>query len=151
MEKFLENLVQATAPATADKFKPVARYYADMDFMLYVNENCSYRADRVDAFLTVLWHPQDDRLVGIKLKGFKLLFDQLRAVVGEVLRPDHFLPLIKALELAYVGGIAETIISSYENEKRKQRTRELYAKARELLTKEQPAFNAGDELLRKAA
>jgi hypothetical protein len=55
-------------------FSPKACYHRSMDFLIYLNEDCSYRADRVDQFLTLLWHPHEERLVGIKLKGFLALF-----------------------------------------------------------------------------
>ena len=57
-------------------FRPVARYYPPMDFLLYLKEDCSYRADRVDQFLTLLWHPYKDELVGIKLKGIRFIYEK---------------------------------------------------------------------------
>lgn len=80
------------------KFAPVARYYSAMDLMLYVSEDCSYRASRIDAFLTVLLHPQDDRVVGIKLKGVRFLFERVKAILG--LSDSEFLPLVRVLEVA---------------------------------------------------
>jgi hypothetical protein len=93
-------------------FKPIARYYESMDFLLYLNEDCSYRADRVSGFITVLLHPQEDRLVGLKLKGFKFLFNHLKN--HSSLRENDFVPLIKVLELAFTMGIGETLVNSLQ-------------------------------------
>lgn len=79
-------------------FAPGARYYADLDYLLYMREPHSYRADRVDDFLTVLWHPDADRLVGVKFKGWRLVFDQVKEKLGW--KDEGFFPLIKALEFA---------------------------------------------------
>ena len=50
----LFNNLLANAKLSEDdsqsQFQPVAKYYPEMDFMLYLNEDCSYRADRVDQF-----------------------------------------------------------------------------------------------------
>ena len=98
-----------------------------MDFLLYLREDYSCRADRVDAFLTVLWHPNEDHLIGIKLKGFRFLFQQLKLLLE--LKEDAIFPLVKALEIALVGGVAEHIINAVERE----RLEDLYGKARELV------------------
>lgn len=112
MGSLLQNLVSDAwkAPGAGDdeRFQPVARFYPNMDFLLYVSEDCSYRADRVDMFLTLLWHPYDERVVGIKLKGFRFIFDRVKATLG--LEDAQFLPLVQALEVALTGGMAEAII-----------------------------------------
>jgi hypothetical protein len=91
-----------------------------------LNEDCSYRADRVDQFLTVLWHPHEDRLVGIKLKGFRFLFERIKNVLE--LDDDQFLPLVKAIEIALVGGVAESIM----DEQRQARLKTCYDEARKI-------------------
>lgn len=119
MENFVTELVQASGATLNDKsFSPVARYYSAMDFVLYLNTDCSYRADRVDSFLTVLWHPQKEELVGIKLKGFNFLFERLRAILD--LGDKDFIPLVKALEIALVGGAAEALISKVDGKRKKE-------------------------------
>ena len=108
-------------------FEPTAKYYHAMDFLLYLREDCSYVADRVDPFLTVLYHPDDQsRIVGIKLKGFRFLFDQFRKVV-EQLNDDHFLPVVKFIEMALVAGMAEAYIA--KNKERIQKSRERIEKS----------------------
>ena len=107
------------------KFKPHSRYHAGMDFLLYLKEDVSYRADRVDAFLTLLWHPYEDRLVGLKLKGFHFIFQRVKSILD--LKNRDFLPLVKALEVALTGGVAECMMNALEQ----QRIEEKYQKAKE--------------------
>ena len=123
METFLHSLL-GMSEITQPPFRPVARYHPDMDILIYVREDCSYRADRVDAFLTVLYDPYADELVGLKLKGFKFLFKQLQSIIN--LPDDAWMPLVKALELALVGGVAQNIM----NEVEAQRIRLKYDQAR---------------------
>lgn len=107
--KSLLNEARRDESAAIEPFKPIARYYPSMDFLLYLTEDCSYRGDRVDQFLTVLWHPYENRLVGIKLKGFGYVFSVLKSLLD--LDDDKFLPLTKALEyLLSIEGVAESII-----------------------------------------
>ena len=109
-------------------FAPIARYYPSMDFVIYLKEDCSYRADRVDSFLTVLWHPYEQKLVGVKVKGFAFLFERLKKIITD-LEDEHFLPIVKALELAMTDGSAESLMSGIEV----KRKAELYEKAIELV------------------
>lgn len=115
---------------SGNPFVPVARYYPAMDFLLYLNADCAYRADRVDTFLTLLWHPLEDRLVGLKLKGFRFLFNQVKAISG--LEEADFLPVVKLLETALVGGVAEAAMTRIEQ----KRVEEQYAKAKEFAREE---------------
>lgn len=92
-----------------DHFYPVARFHPEMDVIEYQNEDVSYRAERVDGMLTLLWHPKDERLIGIALKGFRFLFQQLKERHG--VSDDKFLPLIMAVEEALVLGAAEGIMA----------------------------------------
>jgi len=87
-----------------EAFEPCASYSEPMDQLIYLCEDVSYRADRVDQFLTILWHPHDERVIGIKLKGIRALFDGLQsivsAVVGKDLSGEAFLPIVGAITLA---------------------------------------------------
>ena len=133
----MRGLIGEVAPAAYTPkdggFGPVARYDKSMDFLLYINEDCAYRADRVDAFLTVLWHPDDERLVGLKLKGFKFLFQQLKAISDSQIKESDFLPLVKVLEIAMVGGVAEAMMQKIED----SRLRDRYAIARKFANDEE--------------
>lgn len=130
MSGFVDDLfssVDLTAGQRGAGFEPTAKYYHAMDFLLYVREDCAYVADRVDPYLTVLYHPNEGRIVGIKLKGFRFLFDQFRKIVGR-LGDEHFLPVVKFIEIALVAGVAEAYIA--ENKERIQKS---YAEARQLV------------------
>jgi hypothetical protein len=108
MTGLLDKIAPEFVGDNVPRFVAGARYYADMDYLLYMQEPCSYRADRVDEFLTVLWHPDDDRLVGVKLKGWLFIFNELREKMGW--DDEDFFPLVKALEF----GLAE-VLARYVN------------------------------------
>ncbi len=128
MKTLVDRLFPDGRPEVAE-FRPMARYFGPIDAMIYVRDDVSYRADRVDPFLTVLWHPTEDRLVGVKLKGFRFLFERLSAVAPEVSTND-FLPLVKALEIALAAGVGEVLTDGLE--KKLQRDRK-YEQARQLI------------------
>jgi hypothetical protein len=72
------------------EFKPSAKYIAPMDCLIYLKEDCSYRAVRVDPLRTVLLHPTDDYPVGIKLKGMRHIFERYRAILMSLsIKPDQ--------------------------------------------------------------
>ena len=76
----MKNFSEVTLP----EFLPSAKYIAPMDFLIYLREDCSYRAVRVDALRTVLLHPSEDRPVGVKLKGMRHLFERYRAILNSM-------------------------------------------------------------------
>jgi hypothetical protein len=83
-------------------FKPCARYFESMDDIVYLREDLPYRADRVDEFLTLLWHPDETRAIGVKIKGIRSLFRRLRAIsepLGTKLDERDFVPVVSLLEL----------------------------------------------------
>lgn len=113
-------------------FKACARYYAPMDHILYLELDCAYRADRVDQFLTILWHPDCDRAVGVKLKGFRFLFNRVQQILqprGILLSNEDFFPLMSVLEVAFTAGFGPGIMAEAE----RQRLVKQYDKAREML------------------
>lgn len=99
-------------------FSPVARYHAEMDIVQYLKEDCSYRAERVDGSLTLLWHPYEDRLVGIALKGFRFLFQRVKEKYG--VPEEVFLPLVNVLQAALEDGAGEEIMEEAIAKKRKE-------------------------------
>ena len=66
------------------EFAPGAKYFAPMDCIIYLREDCSYRAVRIDALRTVLLHPTEDRPVGIKVKGALFVAERLRAILRSI-------------------------------------------------------------------
>jgi len=83
--------------AMARPFEPTAYFDSEMDQLVYLTSNASYRAERVDAYLTILWDARELRIIGIKLKGFRSLFDDLKA--AGLVEESHFFPLCKAIIL----------------------------------------------------
>jgi len=137
MTDFLARLLETAGVAVSEPvpgsgFRPTAKYYHAMDFLLYVREDCSYRSDRIDRFLTVLYHPYEETIVGIKLKGFRFLFEQFKRIVKDLtdlnLDDRHFLPVIAFIEVAVVAREAEAILA--EN---MERIKSSYDDARDLV------------------
>lgn len=112
MTGLLEQLAPEYAGGNVPKFVAGAKYDADMDFLLYLQEPLSYRADRVDAFLTLLWHPRDDRMIGVKLKGWRLMFGEMKEKLG--LQESAFFPLVDALEFALAEVFATEIMDKVQ-------------------------------------
>lgn len=120
----------AVNPSTP--FTPSARYYGPMDYILYLEEDTAHRADRVDRFLTLLWHPYEERAIGVKLKGFRFIFERMRQILeaqGTPVGDNAFVPLITAFEVAATAGLGATLMASAD----RQRLDEKYARARGLI------------------
>jgi hypothetical protein len=94
------------------QFQPHARYHHGLDMVVYVTEDCSYTSEPVDAFLTLFWHPSQERLVGVKLKGFRHAFVQVRDRLGW--EEGDWLPLVSVLELRMEQGLGEEIMRRAE-------------------------------------
>jgi hypothetical protein len=127
----LDDLLVQWGNTPLEPFQPCAHYYDAMDSVLYLQEDVSYRADRVDTFLTLLWHPQDDRVVGVKLKGWRYLFQRLQSILqasGVEIPDSHFVRLISAIEVAITAAGPEIVADT-----ERQRIDEKYARAREIV------------------
>ena len=120
-------------------FEPRALYYETMDFLLYLQEDVPYRADRIDQFLTLLWHPHEDRAIGVKIKGFRVLFDRVRAILNtkNINVSDGFVPFVTAIEVAFTAGLGAMITLDAE----RKRLEESYETARTLVRSVE--FDAG--------
>ena len=121
-----------------DDFKACAHYYPPMDCVIYLRENLAYRADRVDEYLTLLWHPYETRAIGVKIKGFAKLFKTLQTVsraTGRDLPETAFHPLMKAIEAALTVQAGSFVTDHVEQERlaEQQRLTERYAKAFEVV------------------
>jgi hypothetical protein len=81
--------------AQGTPFEPAAFFDAEMDQLIYLSTNAPYRADRIDPFLTLLWDADKPNLVGVKIKGFRAVFEQLKTA-GLVVE-DHFVPLCEII------------------------------------------------------
>lgn len=110
------------SPDGPPKFEPVARYFAPMDCLIYLREDCTYRAVRLNAFTTILLHPYEDRPVGVKLKGMRFLHERLKAILLAVGAPQAKLGgvhLIAYWEVA-LTGMADREIRKASNEWQRQ-------------------------------
>jgi hypothetical protein len=121
----LDELIVGLDNGEPGQFTAGARYYEAMDCVIYLNDDVSYRADRVDAFLTLLWHPEDDRAVGVKLKGFRWLFQRLQAFGRDeketAMTEEQFVPLVKAIEVALTARLGEIITRDAESDRKEER------------------------------
>lgn len=136
----LDSLLSALEARDPEPFRPVARYYEPMDCVIYLQQDLPCRADRVDIFLTLLWHPREETLIGVKLKGFRFLFRRLQAILDgvQVQVPDKmFVPLIKAIELALTARL--TALFEEEAGKGEAEVSALQAKRKELERRYQQA------------
>jgi len=117
-------LADLWAPADRDpipEFKPVARYFAAMDCLIYLQEECSYRSVRVNSRATVLLYPSEDRPVGVKLKGMHYMHEKLKAILIGAGLPEGQLtgiPLISYWELSLtISGDAKMKQAEAERQK----------------------------------
>jgi len=105
-------------------FEACASYSAPMDCIIYLREDEPARADRIDQFLTILWHPHEDRVIGIKLKGIRFLFEILqsavKSVTGKDIPNDRFVPLIGAVQIALKMQAGPGLMESFQNDRVKR-------------------------------
>jgi hypothetical protein len=93
-----------------------------MDCLIYLREDCSYRAVRLNSLTTILLHPEDDRPVGVKLKGMHYLYNKLWTILKATKDQRDRLSgvhLVAFWELALTGDGQEAIASA-EQEWRRQ-------------------------------
>ena len=112
MTGLLEQIAPEYAGGMVPKFRPGAKYDPDMDMLLYLQEPCSFRADRVDGFLTLLWHPRNDRMIGVKLKGWRKAFTAMKEIPDW--KEEAFFPLVKALEFGLAEIFATAIMENFK-------------------------------------
>lgn len=133
----IDQLVSLVGAGEVGRFEACAKYFDGIDVLVYLEEDVAYRADRVDAFLTLLWHPSKTEAIGVKLKGFRFLFDRMRAMLKPAgVEDSEFPSLVLALEVAMTAGLGAAITADVEH----QRIEEKYAEARRLLA--QKRFDA---------
>jgi hypothetical protein len=99
-------------------FTPIASYYETMDILIYLNADVSYRAERVDEWLTLLWHPYRKELVGIQLKGFRCACRESAALSRIAKNDDVFLPLAALVASRFLKEEAEALIEAPMKERR---------------------------------
>ena len=103
----------------ATEFRAAAKYIAAMDCLIYLGEDVSYRAVRLDPYRTVLLHPQEDRPVGVKLKGMRFVAEKARAVLRSVGLDSTDFKLITLWEMALTED-GEEIVAAADAERKRQ-------------------------------
>ena len=92
----------------APEFKTVTFVDHAMDQLIHLTTNESYRAQRIDEYLTILWAPNQMRIIGVKIKGFRSLFESFKE--EGLLEESQYLPLcsaIAAIMKRFVGEASE--------------------------------------------
>jgi len=108
-----------TPRALPTDFRPVAKYIPAMDCLIYLREDVSYRAIRLDQYRTVLLHPQEDRAVGVKLKGMRFVTEKARVVLRSVGADTTHFKLITLWEMALTED-GDTTVAVAEAERKRQ-------------------------------
>jgi hypothetical protein len=114
------------------RFEATAGYFASMDCLIYLKQDCSYRAVRLSPFITVLLHPQDDKAVGIKVKGVRSLYEALRTFAKEqglTFPAADFIELVALVEVAFSFG-GEAALEKADDERRQRYEEPVKALAR---------------------
>lgn len=94
-----------------------------MDQLVYLNQDVSYTADRVDELLTLLWHPRaPEMLVGFKLKGVQRTLETMRQM--GLVNADAKIDLISTIVFhrAFNGAAS---LEEFESEHQQQRNHKL--------------------------
>ena len=94
----------------APTFQPVAFVDHMMDQVVYLSTNESYRAQRVDEYLTLLWEAHSPQIVGVKVKGFRTFFERCKEV--GLLEESQYLPLC-----SMIGEILKTIVDDASDDR----------------------------------
>jgi hypothetical protein len=112
------------------EFEPSVWFDREMDQLVCLREDCSYRADRVDPFLTLLWHPNREEIIGIKLKGIRSIFEEI--VEAEGYSSQDFVPLVNVIGGVMLGIVVSNAMNKAERDDKHAEWREKYAEAREV-------------------
>lgn len=119
-----------------EEFQPAAKYFPAMDCLIYLREDVSYRAIRLDQYRTVLLHPLEDRAVGVKLKGMRFVTEKARVVLRSVGIETNKIKLITLWEMALTEDGVDAVAAA-DTERRRQyamRAKELVETAEETVS-----------------
>ncbi len=98
----LTALWECKDPSALPSFKTTAKYIPGMDCLIYLREDCSYRAVRLNEYTTVLLHPYEETPVGVKFKGVRHLHERASAFLKSLGIKDRPInSLIAFWEMAY--------------------------------------------------
>ena len=94
---------------TVPQFKPTVWFDREMDQLVCLQHDCSFRADRIDPILTLLWHPVKDEIVGVKLKGIRSIFEEI--VKAEKYADRDFMPLVDVIGGVMLGIMVSNVLN----------------------------------------
>jgi hypothetical protein len=99
------------------QFQPHAKYHHALDMVVYRAESGPYVSEPVDEFLTLFLDAQNpERLVGVKLKGFRFYFLKYREKIGWT--EEDFLPLMRVVETMLNDGLGYELVRREERRKK---------------------------------
>lgn len=116
-----------------DKFQKTSRYFPAFDCLIYLKQDCSYRAVRLSPLVTLLLHPKKDEGVGIKIKGARWVAEGVRAIVkgvGGEFSESNVMQVVALMEAALFAA-GDQLITTAED-----RRRERYVKLARKLARE---------------
>ena len=80
-----------------ETYKPMAIYYQEADFLEYIRKDVPAVDRRVDDFLTLVLDMYSRDLIGVKLKGFRHLYERILSK-GYINKDQEFIPLTELFE-----------------------------------------------------
>lgn len=81
------------------EFVPCTMHLKDMDLLLYMTEDVSYRGLYVNLFLDILLHPQSNKIIGIQLHSFSFLLVHVKSM--GMITPSNRVLLSDLLDAAW--------------------------------------------------
>ena len=136
------NAKKSTSPYfLSGKFEPGAHYSERMDQAIFLNEDCSYRAKSISEKVSILMHPQEDRLVGVKINGAGHLAKGLSSILSEEGQPTATFN-----QLFLIAMASEQYKERSMPEADLLRRRELASKAEAFLRQEEALFQMPGKL-----
>lgn len=144
-------LEESFGASPAKGFCAGAHYFQSMDCVIYLREDVSYRAIRVSKTLSVLLAPDQDRVVGVKIKGVTHLAERLFAVLEAAGHPVDERNRVRLRALLEMAFTSEDFAVDRMNEAEAQRRAALTQRAKAFLQSDQVPVQVDLPRLRLAA
>jgi hypothetical protein len=129
--------MKVEAIRSASDYSPAAIYYDGADMMEYVREDIPSIARRVDEFLTLVMSLQDRHLIGVRLKGFKYLYNKKLSLLAK----SELVPGKDDAQFMLLTKVFEELMTKIGNEMMAQLDRKrAYEQAIEIVQLDQVRF-----------
>ena len=115
MDKFKQTLSAVFDVQFADKFIAGALYYDSMDYIEYIKTDSIFIAERIDPFLTLLHDSNRTNVVGFRIKGIKVFFNEVLKPICE-LTDDHFPTLVSILQVV-ISKLGKDVVNDINRKK----------------------------------